>query len=79
MLAEAERCDSYATFAKVVLQIALTGCRRSEIVGLKWADVDQLGHDVCSCQLEHTSASLAIKFDFMHERNKSPSEESIAS
>ena len=40
MLAEAERIDSYSTFAMVVRQIALTGCRRSEIIALKWADVD---------------------------------------
>lgn len=40
MLADAERLDTYETFAMVVRQIALTGCRRSEIIGLKWADVD---------------------------------------
>lgn len=40
LLADAERLDHYQTFAMVVRQIALTGCRRSEIVGLKWADVD---------------------------------------
>lgn len=40
MLVDAERLDSYQTFAMVVRQIALTGCRRSEIIGLKWADVD---------------------------------------
>lgn len=40
ILADAERLDTYETFAMVVRQIALTGCRRSEIIGLKWRDVD---------------------------------------
>lgn len=40
MLADAECLDAYSTFAMVVRQIALTGCRRSEIIGLKWRDVD---------------------------------------
>ena len=40
MLADAECLDAYSTFTMVVRQIALTGCRRSEIIGLKWADVD---------------------------------------
>jgi integrase len=40
ILADAECLDAYSTFAMVVRQIALTGCRRGEIIGLKWADVD---------------------------------------
>ena len=40
MLAEAAQQDKYATTAQVIRQIALTGCRRSEIVNLLWSDVD---------------------------------------
>jgi integrase len=40
MLVDAECLDAYSTFAMVVRQLALTGCRRGEIIGLKWADVD---------------------------------------
>ena len=40
MLADAESLETYSTFAMVVRQIALTGCRRGEIIGLKWTEVD---------------------------------------
>jgi integrase len=32
--------EKYATTIEIIRQIALTGCRRSEIIGLKWCDVD---------------------------------------
>jgi integrase len=40
MLAEAAQQDKYAMTVHVIRHIALTGCRRSEIVNLKWNDVD---------------------------------------
>ena len=40
MLAEASLQGKYATTIQVIRQIALTGCRRSEIINLKWSDVD---------------------------------------
>jgi integrase len=40
MLAAAAQQDKYATTALIIRQIALTGCRRSEIINLLWNDVD---------------------------------------
>lgn len=40
LLVDAARLDKFRTVAIVVRLITLTGCRRSEIVGFKWADVD---------------------------------------
>jgi integrase len=40
MLREAEKEEKYATTVDIIRQIALTGCRRSEIIGLKWIEAD---------------------------------------
>jgi integrase len=40
MLRAAEKKEKYATTVKIIRQIALTGSRRSEIVGLRWAESD---------------------------------------
>ena len=40
MLRAAEKDEKYATTLKIIRQIALTGSRRSEIVGLKWTETD---------------------------------------
>ena len=40
MLTAAARQGKYATTVGIIRQIALTGCRRSEIISLKWQDVD---------------------------------------
>jgi integrase len=40
ILTEASAYDHYATTIAVIRMLALTGCRRGEIVNLKWADVD---------------------------------------
>ena len=40
MLREAAKTEKYATTVDIIRQIALTGCRRSEIIGLKWAEAD---------------------------------------
>src|SRR3546814_14735380 len=35
------RCDhTYSTSADIIRLLALTGCRRSEIIGLRWDEVD---------------------------------------
>lgn len=40
MLREAVKTEKYATTVEIIRQIALTGCRRSEIIGLKWTEAD---------------------------------------
>lgn len=40
MLSAAEKDERYATTVAIIRQIALTGCRRSEIINLKWKEVD---------------------------------------
>jgi integrase len=40
MLRKAQTDEKYAPSVDIIRLIALTGCRRSEIVGLKWAEAD---------------------------------------
>ncbi|WP_316159326.1 site-specific integrase [Bradyrhizobium sp. SZCCHNRI3042] len=40
MLEEAAKDEKYAITVDIIRQIALTGCRRSEIIGLRWSEVD---------------------------------------
>ncbi|AXK41324.1 tyrosine-type recombinase/integrase [Erythrobacter aureus] len=40
LLAEAKKRDEFWPSTDIIRQIALTGCRRSEIITLKWCDVD---------------------------------------
>lgn len=40
MLAEIRSDHSYSTSADIIRLLALTGCRRSEIIGLRWDEVD---------------------------------------
>jgi integrase len=40
MLQEAAKQEKYAMIADIIRQIALTGCRRSEMIALKWTEVD---------------------------------------
>ncbi|MGJ5040640.1 tyrosine-type recombinase/integrase [Bradyrhizobium sp. HKCCYLRH1062] len=40
MLRAAGHDEKYATTVDIIRQIALTGCRRSEIINLKWSEVD---------------------------------------
>jgi integrase len=40
LLRAAEQDEKYAITVEIIRQIALTGCRRSEIIGLKWSEVD---------------------------------------
>lgn len=40
MLSEAAETEKYAMTVEIIRQIAMTGCRRSEMIGLKWSEVD---------------------------------------
>lgn len=40
MLRTAAGNEKYATTVEIIRQIALTGCRRSEVIGLRWTEVD---------------------------------------
>lgn len=40
MLRDAANQEKYITIVDIVRQLALTGCRRSEMIGLKWAEAD---------------------------------------
>ena len=40
MLREAAKQEKYTTIVDIIRQIALTGCRRSEMIGLKWTEAD---------------------------------------
>jgi len=40
MLRTAEKEEKYATTIRIIRQIALTGSRRSEMIGLRWAETD---------------------------------------
>lgn len=40
MLRKVEKEEKYATTVDIIRQIALTGCRRSEMIGLKWIEAD---------------------------------------
>jgi integrase len=42
MLRDAAKQDKYTTAVDIICQLALTGCRRSETIGLKWTEADTL-------------------------------------
>lgn len=43
MLTKAGEDEKYATTVEIIRQIALTGCRRSEVIDLKWIEADTEG------------------------------------
>ena len=40
MLRDAAKQEKYTTIVDIVRQLALSGCRRSEMIGLKWTEAD---------------------------------------
>ncbi len=58
MLRQAATIQKYETTVEVIRQLALTGCRRGEILNLKWSDVDLDG----SClRLKDTKEGKSIR------------------
>ncbi len=43
MLRAAANDEKYATTIEIIRQITMTGCRRSEVIGLTWSEVDTEG------------------------------------
>lgn len=58
MLLKAAAIDKYAMTVDIIRQIALTGCRRSEIIGLMWSEADTDG----SClRLENSKEGVSVR------------------
>jgi integrase len=58
MLRGAARQEKYIMTVDIIRQIALTGCRRSEMIKLKWAEVDT---DASCLRLENTKEGESIR------------------
>ncbi len=73
MLLKAAAIEKYAMTVDIIRQIALTGCRRSEIIGLMWSEVDTDG----SClRLENSKEGVSVRpvglpvVEYLEERRK---------
>jgi integrase len=71
MLAEIRFDHTYSTSAQIIRLLALTGCRRSEVIGLRWDEVDFEG----SClRLSESKEGYSIRpvglpvLEFLEER-----------
>lgn len=73
MLRAAAKDEKYATTVDIIRQIALTGCRRSEIIGLMWSEVDI---DASCLRLTDSKEGASIRpiglpvVEFMEARRK---------
>jgi integrase len=73
MLRAAVKDEKYATTVDIIRQIALTGCRRSEIIGLMWSEVDT---DTSCLRLADSKEGSSIRpiglpvVEFMEARRK---------
>jgi integrase len=74
MLKAAEKEEKYATTVQIIRQIALTGCRRSEMIGLMWAEADMDGSCLRLVDSKEGSSIRPIGLpvvEFLEERRKS--------
>lgn len=58
MLRGAAKHEKYATIVDIVRQLAVTGCRRSEMIGLKWTEADT---ESSSLRLEDSKEGDSIR------------------
>lgn len=58
MLRAAEKKEKYATTVGIIRQIALTGSRRSEIIGLKWTETDT---DASCLRLVNSKEGVSVR------------------
>lgn len=73
LLLKAAAIEKYAMTVDIIRQIALTGCRRSEIIGLMWSEADTDG----SClRLENSKEGVSVRpvglpvVEYLEERRK---------
>lgn len=76
MLREAAQNENHAMTVEIIRQITMTGCRRSEMIGLRWSEVDAQS----SClRLEDSKEGYSIRpvglpvVEYLEERAKSRS------
>ena len=58
ILREAAETPKYGMTVEIIRQIALTGCRRSEMIGLKWTEADT---DASCMRLEDSKEGASIR------------------
>ncbi|HBO2075786.1 TPA: tyrosine-type recombinase/integrase [Pseudomonas aeruginosa] len=73
MLREAAKNPKYTMTVEIIRHIALTGCRRSEMIGLKWTEADT---DASCMRLEDSKEGASIRpiglavVEYLEERRK---------
>jgi integrase len=73
MLRAAEKDEKYATTVQIIRQIALTGCRRSEMIGLMWSQADTDGSCLRLADSKEGSSIRPIGLpvvEFLEERRR---------
>jgi integrase len=73
MLRTAEKEEKYATTVQIIRQIAFTGCRRSEMIGLMWTEADTDGSCLRLVDSKEGSSIRPIGLpvvEFLEERRK---------
>ncbi|MDZ3831889.1 MAG: site-specific integrase [Sphingopyxis sp.] len=58
MIRQARQIEKFEVTAEIIRQIALTGCRRGEIINLKWSDVDL---DGSALRLKETKEGKSVR------------------
>lgn len=75
ILRKASESEKYATFVDIARLIALTGCRRSEIIGLKWSEADLERSCLCLTESKEGASTRPIGLpvvEFLEARREGP-------